>query len=132
MIDSSGSVSVRNISAAFEEIKSAVEQFNGKLKGWISFFDIEVAPPREFSSVEDIEKILPLGGGGTDFGIIFDYINNEMYDELPSSIVILTDGYAMFPNSDAANGIPVLWLINNTNVTPPWGKYARFDCDNIK
>ena len=24
-----------------------------------------------------------------------------------------------------AKGIPVLWLINNDNVDPPWGKVAR-------
>jgi len=127
MVDSSGSMSTRDISVAFEEIKNAVEQFNGKLNGWIGFFDADVVPPRPFSSVEDINKIFPSGGGGTDFDIIFDYINTEMTDEPPSSIVIMTDGYASFPENEVAKGIPVLWLINNTEITPPWGKCIRFD-----
>ena len=47
-----------------------------------------------------------------------------MSDEPPASIIILTDGYAPFPDEKAANGIPVLWLLNNKNVEPPWGKIA--------
>ena len=48
-----------------------------------------------------------------------------MIENQPTSIIIMTDGYAPFPKQEAANNIPVLWLINNTYVTPPWGKIAR-------
>ena len=41
------------------------------------------------------------------------------------SIIILTDGYAPFPKEHLAMGIPVLWLLNNEEVKPPWGKVAR-------
>ena len=34
-------------------------------------------------------------------------------------------GYAAAEAFAAANGIPVLWLINNDAVNPPWGKVAR-------
>ena len=50
-----------------------------------------------------------------------------MIADLPASIIILTDGYAPFPNEKAALGIPVLWVINNNQVTPPWGKIARIE-----
>ena len=40
---------------------------------------------------------------------------------------MLTDGYAPFPPESAANGVPVLWLINNEGVNPPWGKTARIE-----
>ena len=33
-----------------------------------------------------------------------------MEGDLPVSIIILTDGYASFPNEDASMGIPVLWI----------------------
>jgi hypothetical protein len=46
-------------------------------------------------------------------------------EKLPASIIILTDGYAPFPQERLAMGIPVLWLLNNENVEPPWGKVAR-------
>lgn len=48
-----------------------------------------------------------------------------MQDKLPTSIIILTDGYAPFPEEELAGGIPVLWLLNNEEVDPPWGKIAR-------
>ena len=46
-------------------------------------------------------------------------------EQPPASIIVLTDGYAPFPKEEAAMGIPTLWLINNDDVTPPWGKVAR-------
>ena len=49
-----------------------------------------------------------------------------MKEKKPNCIIILTDGYAPFPKEKLANDIPVLWLINNQDVTPPWGKVARF------
>ena len=49
----------------------------------------------------------------------------HMVDKLPASIIILTDGYAPFPQEKLAGGIPVLWLLNNERVNPPWGKSAR-------
>ena len=41
-----------------------------------------------------------------------------MKDSLPASIIILTDGYAPFPNQALSDGIPVLWLLNNEEVNP--------------
>ena len=46
-------------------------------------------------------------------------------EDLPVSIVILTDGYAPFPEVSETMDIPVLWIINNEEVTPPWGRVAR-------
>lgn len=42
-----------------------------------------------------------------------------MKDNLPATLVILTDGYSDFPDEKVAKGIPVLWLINNKKVNPP-------------
>ena len=69
--------------------------------------------------------IQPYGGGGTDFQIIFEYVAYHMIENKPVSIIILTDGYAPFPAEKLADGIPVLWLLNNEDVEPPWGKVAR-------
>lgn len=40
-------------------------------------------------------------------------------------IVIFTDGYAGFPEPEAAMNIPVLWLISNNDLISPWGKVGR-------
>lgn len=125
MIDTSASMSDDMITAAYSEIKGAIDQFNGKLQGWLGFFDAAVIEPQPFADEDEFRLIRPSGGGGTDFQIIFEYVAAHMTEKPPVSIIILTDGYAPFPKERLANGIPVLWLLNNEDVTPPWGKIAR-------
>ena len=125
MIDTSASMSDAMITAAYSEIKGAIDQFDGKLKGWLGFFDAAIIKPKPFSSEDEFRIIRPAGGGGTDFQIIFEYVHKHMQDKLPASIIILTDGYAPFPQEKLSMNIPVLWLINNNEVDPPWGKVAR-------
>jgi predicted metal-dependent peptidase len=124
MIDTSGSMSDKMITAAYSEVKGAIDQFDGKLKGWLGFFDAAIIEPKPFSNEDEFRVIRPAGGGGTDFQIIFEYVQQHM-EKPPASIIILTDGYAPFPQEKLAMGIPVLWLLNNEKVDPPWGKVAR-------
>lgn len=125
MIDSSGSMSKEMITDAFSEVKGTIDQFNGKLEGWLGFFDAGVTEPKPFNDVESLKEIQPYGGGGTSFSQVFDYIAKNMMADPPVSIIILTDGYDYFPKEQKAMGIPVLWVINNKDVTPPWGMVAR-------
>lgn len=127
VVDTSGSISDEAIKAAYSEICSAINQFNGKLSGMLSFTESYVTEPIPFSSVDELLDIKPIGGGGNDFSDIFRYMKNHMTGNLPSQVIIITDGYDTFPNEKAAMGIPVLWLINNDNesVQPPFGKVAR-------
>ena len=125
MIDASGSMSDKMITAAYSEVKGAIDQFDGRLQGWLGFFDAAVTEPKPFESVEEFLTIRPKGGGGTSFTIIFSYVQKQMIESPPASIIILTDGYAPFPKEEQSMGIPVLWLLNNEKVTPPWGKIAR-------
>lgn len=125
MIDTSGSISDEMMTAAYSEVKGAIDQFDGNLKGWLGFFDAAIIEPVPFETVDEFLAIRPAGGGGTDFQIIFEYVHKYMEDNPPACIIILTDGYAPFPQEHLAKGIPVLWLINNEAVDPPWGKVAR-------
>ena len=129
LIDTSGSIGDNAIRAAYSEICAAIDQFNGKLEGWLSFTESYVTVPIPFSSVEDVMEIKPVGGGGNDFSAIFRYMNENMTDEPPAYIIIITDGYDEFPAESEAGGIPVLWLINNEDRNPPWGKIGRIKVD---
>ncbi len=80
---------------------------------------------KTFDNVDDLMKIIPYGGGGTDFRVVFEYIRHEMSDQLPACIVIFTDGIGTYPPEVQAMGIPVLWIINNIKTTPPWGRVVR-------
>lgn len=125
MVDISGSMKDEMITAVYSEVKGALEQFDGRLKGRLGFFEVNVTKPKEFDSVEDILALKPVGGGGTSFYSIFRYIEKNMTGSLPQCIVILTDGFAEFPEEKYALGIPVLWILCNDRVLPPWGKVAR-------
>lgn len=125
MVDTSGSVDDENLTCVYSEISGAIEQFGGKLKGKLGFFDAAVTPPLPFESVTDLLSIVPYGGGGTDFGVIFEYIRNNCRDDLPASIVIFTDGEGPYPDESATMGIPVLWIINNCYNSPPFGTITR-------
>ena len=61
------------------------------------------------------------GRGGTSFREIFRYMKEYMMQDLTIGIVVLTDGYAYFPKEEEACGVPVLWIIMDSNVQPPWG-----------
>lgn len=127
LIDTSGSISDKAIDAAYGEICTAIEQFGGTLDGILSFTESYVTEPIPFQSVTDLMSIKPIGGGGNDFSDIFRYMRNHMMEDLPGYIVIITDGYDQFPPESDAMGVPVLWLINNHNANPPWGKVARIE-----
>ena len=130
MVDTSGSVDDDSLAVVYSEIKGAIEQFSGKLSGILGFFDAGVKEPLPFSSVNDLLRIIPYGGGGTDFRPIFDYVRNHYYDELPACIVIFTDGFGPYPQENETLGIPVLWLLNNFEITPPFGKVTRIIPEN--
>ncbi len=125
MIDASGSMSDDEITKAYSEIKGAIDQFGGRLEGWLGFFDAAVVTPEPFADETEFRMIRPKGGGGTSFDVIFDYVRTEMSGREIASIIIMTDGLAPFPDEADAMGIPVLWMINNDRVTPPWGGTAR-------
>ena len=125
MIDTSGSMKDDDIGEVYGEIKSAIEQFDGKIKGWLGFFDGSVTEPKPFDNEEEFNAIRIQGGGGTSFLPIFHYVRDHMQDKNVTSIIILTDGDAPYPEEYERMNIPVLWIVNNNDATPPWGMIAR-------
>lgn len=106
---------------AFNEVKAAIEQFD-YLSAKLSFFDTSVSAPINFDSVEQLMDIEPVGGGGTSFHCIFNYMSENMMESLPTAVIILTDGYARYPQEQVALDVPVLWIIDGENeLDAPWG-----------
>ena len=124
LVDTSGSIDDEKLSDVYGEIYNAIMQFDGGLVGKLGFFDTQVYPPSDFSDITDIASIKPVGGGGTSFRCVLDYVNEVPENEAPSSIVIFTDGQAEFPGDGERINIPVLWIISGSGVVPPWGKYV--------
>ena len=121
LIDTSGSISDEALSTAFLQIRQAVEQLDS-LSGELAFFDSEISAFAPIGSVEDLNRVEAVGGGGTSFHVIFDALKERAHEaELPCAIIIITDGFASFPEEEAALGVPVLWIIVGDEVEAPWG-----------
>ncbi len=119
--DTSASVSREMLSQVMAEIRGAVDQID-RLCGKLSFFDYQVTEPVDFETVEELERIPVLGGGGTSFENVFKSMPALFPDALPAAVVILTDGYDNFPDEELALGVPVLWIITDQRIEPPWGQ----------
>ncbi len=127
MVDTSGSIDDDILGSVYSELQGAIEQFSGKLQGKLGFFDEAVTPPKPFESVDDLFKITPIGGGGTNFCCVFDYLRCECIDNLPASVVIFTDGYGPYPKESETLNLPVLWVMHNTVEEPPFGKIIHIN-----
>ncbi len=126
MVDTSSSVESEALSRVYSEILGAIELFNGKINGKIGFFDVEVIPPvRSFCSKDELLNIIPVGGGGTDFECVFDFLEESSKEYLPACLVVFTDGECDYPDEKRAMGVPVLWIISDPENTPPWGRVVR-------
>lgn len=131
MVDASGSVSDDELAAVVSEISGALEQFGGRMDGWVGFFDTKAYGLAEIGSVEDVRSLRPRGGGGTRLEAAFEAVDEWVDDEAVSCIVILTDGYAPFPEEARAKGTPVLWLLSSKDVQPPWGRVVHLSDERL-
>lgn len=120
VVDASGSIDADSLNHIFFEIKSAVEEF-AKMSAKISFFDTKVSEPQPFEDVESLLSVEAVGGGGTNFHAIFRYMSDHMIEDLPTAVIVLTDGYATYPPQDLALSVPVLWILINNDRNAPWG-----------
>ncbi len=125
-IDTSGSVSDEEVAKAYAEIKEAAAQVDN-MSGFVCFFDTEVSAPESFESVEEIDQITPVGGGGTSFYSVFRYIKEMPQEEKPSVVAIITDGYAEYPKESEVPQLPVIWLLTDRGNPPPWGEAVYID-----
>ncbi len=126
-IDTSGSVTNEAIGAALVEIKSVIDEATN-IEGYIVCLDAKVYEPIPIAEF-DLDNFKARGGGGTSFKAFFDSLPklSERMSKEPDLIIFITDGYDNFPDESARRNIPVLWLINNEDVTPPWGMIARLE-----
>ena len=124
MVDTSASMSEKDIADMYSEIYGAITQFDGKLQGYVGFFDAAVVPPVPFMDEDEFRSVRAYGGGGTSFTAVAEYLNSKFKKPL-SAIIVMTDGYAPFPNEKAFPPVPLLWILNNDSVTPPYGKILR-------
>lgn len=122
MIDNSGSISERVLSAFFAEVGGVLADVRPR-KVVLIWCDAEVRQVDEARSLDELADIRVKGspgGGGTDFNPPFEYLATE--DIVPDTLVYVTDLMGSFP--EAPPGYSVVWCAS-TDLTPPFGDVVR-------
>lgn len=123
-VDTSGSITQKLLDEFGGEISGIHRELRPK-RLIVVYCDAEVNHVDIFGPDDELRFKLH-GGGGTDFRPPFRWIDKNQVD--PRCFVYLTDGYGPFPDREA--DFPVLWCINNDDVTPPWGEHLIIDTEN--
>ena len=128
-IDTSGSC-IGDLPKFFGELKGLIDSF-GSYELTVICADAAVDQvdvyddannPLEFDSAEGVKWS---GGGGTDYGPVFQYVEDNGLD--PDFLIYLGDGYASMSYSKQPK-FPTMWLITKDGSFDfcDWGKKIRF------
>jgi predicted metal-dependent peptidase len=122
-LDISGSVGDEDLAQFMAEINA----IKGALPVRVTLLacDAALAPdgPWRFDPWQPLE--LPrqfVGGGGTDFAPVFDWVRDEGLK--PDALVYFTDADGTFP--EAAPDYPVVWLVKGSK-SVPWGRRVQLN-----
>jgi predicted metal-dependent peptidase len=125
-IDTSGSISERDIKDFMAEIKGIMESYDEyKIHVWC--FDTDIYNPQVFTSenLSDIAEYQPAGGGGTDFMANYRWMKEN--DIQPKKFVMFTDGMP-FGEWGEEEYCDVCWIIKgNPGCEPPFGVWAHYE-----
>jgi len=124
-IDMSGSISNKQASMFLSEIAGMMGSFSG-YKVHVFCFDTKTYNPADFTSenMDLIDEYEPMGGGGTDFDCIFDYLKENAID--PKRLIVFTDGYP-FGSWGDKDYCDTTWIIHgDKDPHPPFGTFAIY------
>ena len=102
-VDCSGSVNGRQLGLFEAEVRSILEGERPE-RVYVLYFDAAVQKVETYEAGQRVD-LEPVGGGGTEFGPCFAWLDERGI--LPQTLVFLTDLYGSFP--DSAPAYPVLW-----------------------
>jgi predicted metal-dependent peptidase len=111
-VDCSGSVSGRQLRLFEAEVRSILEGQRPE-RVYVLYFDAVVQKVETYEAGQRID-INPVGGGGTEFGPCFAWLDESGIR--PQTLVFLTDLYGSFPPS--APSYPVLWASTGSQKAP--------------
>jgi predicted metal-dependent peptidase len=111
-VDCSGSVNSRQLRLFEAEVRSILEGQRPQ-RVYVLYFDAVVHKVESFEAGERV-SLNPMGGGGTEFGPCFAWLDEHGVH--PQTLVFLTDLYGSFPNSEPA--YPVLWASTGGRQAP--------------
>jgi predicted metal-dependent peptidase len=111
-VDCSGSVNARLLRLFEAEVRSIVEGQRPQCVH-VLYFDTEVHKVETYQAGEQVH-LNPVGGGGTDFGPCFHWLDEHGIQ--PQTVVFLTDLCGTFP--EVAPAYPVIWASTERRKAP--------------
>lgn len=122
VVDNSGSIGERELSAFFGEVGGVIADVKPKrvILIWCDAAVRQVDEAKSLDELTDIRVKGSPGGGGTSFIPPFEYLARE--EIRPEALIYITDMYGSFPSKPP--GYPVVWCAS-TDVEAPWGEVVR-------
>ena len=111
-VDCSGSISGRQLRLFEAEARSLLEGQRPE-RVYVLYFDAVIQNVEIYEADQPI-SLNPVGGGGTEFGPCFEWVDERGI--MPQTMVFLTDLYGSFPPS--APSYPVLWASTGRRQAP--------------
>jgi predicted metal-dependent peptidase len=111
-VDCSGSVSARQLRLFETEVRSIFEGQRPE-RVYVLYFDAVVHKVETYEAGQRVD-LNPVGGGGTEFGPCFEWLDERAVR--PQALVFLTDLYGSFP--PCAPAYPVLWASTGSQKAP--------------
>jgi predicted metal-dependent peptidase len=111
-VDCSGSVNDRQLRLFEAEVRSILEGQRPQ-RVYVLYFDATVQKVEIYEAGQRV-ALNPVGGGGTEFGPCFDWLDE--HGVAPQTLVFLTDLWGTFPTS--APSYPVLWASTGRRRAP--------------
>lgn len=118
-IDTSGSMSEKQIRDILSEVKGIMDAFSG-YEIHVACFDTEIYSYRCFTQEDDLTEYEPQGGGGTDFMVWWRWAEEQDWIDEVKKCIFCTDGY---PCGDwGVDGlVDTLWLVHGSHNEGPFG-----------
>lgn len=119
VVDTSGSMSDKDMSIAYAEINSIRKVLNADVYVMSNDAQAYDGQARWVRPFEELPAFV--GGGGTDFRPPFEHVEEKNLN--PDLLVFFTDTWGAFP--DDAPDYEVLWVIHGPDGKVPWGDYVH-------
>ncbi|MEJ2621417.1 MAG: VWA-like domain-containing protein [Candidatus Thiodiazotropha sp.] len=122
-IDTSGSIDIDELTVFISELQGIVSAYHF-IKIRLYYVDAEVYGPHELDNPEF--DLAPMGGGGTDFVVFFNHLQQEKQQIPPDLVVYFTDGFGVFPETRPL--VETLWVVCAAGLPSndfPFGRVAR-------
>ena len=129
-IDMSGSIGDEQAKDFLGEIKGIMQEYKDfKIKVWC--FDTKVYNEQDYDgySMDDFDNYEPMGGGGTEFDVNWDYMKE--HDIQPKKFIMFTDGYPWGSWGDENYCDTVFIIHGNDKIVPPFGEYAYYEFSKV-